>query len=62
MKFKERERAIKTDAYSQVLSDRKLQSAMLKETYPRAEMLLKDKAMLDFLGLPRQYKESRLRR
>ena len=35
---------------------------MLKETYPRAEMLLKDRAMLDFLGLPRQYKESRLRR
>ena len=62
LKFKELERAIKTDAYSQVLSDRKLQSAMLKETYPRAEMLLKDRAMLDFLGLPRQYKESRLRR
>ena len=62
LKFKELERAIKADAYSQVLSDRKLQSAMLKETYPRAEMLLKDKAMLDFLGLPRQYKESRLRR
>ncbi len=59
---KQLERAIKTDAYSQVLSDRKLQSAMLKETYPRAEMLLKDKTIVDFLGLPRQYKESRLRR
>lgn len=59
---KELERAIKTDTYSRVLSDKKLQSAMLKETYPQSEVLLKDKAILEFLGLPQRYKESKLRK
>lgn len=59
---KELERAIKSDAYSRVLSDKKLQSAMLKETYPKAEVLLKDKAILDFLGLPQRYKEPKMRK
>jgi len=62
LKFKELERAIKTDAYSRVLSDKKLQSAMLKETYPQADVLLKDRAILEFLGLPQRYKESKLRK
>ena len=59
---KELERAIKSDAYSRVLSDKKLQSAMLKETYPQADVLLKDRAILEFLGLPQRYKESKLRK
>lgn len=59
---KELERAIKTDAYSRVLSDKKYQSQMLKATYPQAEVLLKDHAVLDMLGLPRKYKESKLRK
>lgn len=62
LKKRELERAIKTDAYSRVLSDKKLQSAMLKETYPQAEVLLKDKSILEFLGLPQRYKESKLRK
>lgn len=62
LKFKELERAIKTDAYSRVLSDKKLQSEMLKAVYPQAEVLLKDTAVLDMLGLPRKYKESKLRK
>ena len=62
LKFHELERAIKTDAYSRVLSDKKMQSAMLKETYPQAEVLLKDRAILEFLGLPQRYKESKLRK
>jgi len=62
LKYNELERAIKSDAYSRVLSDKKLQSAMLKETYPQAEVLLKDKAILEFLGLPQRYKESKLRK
>jgi predicted nuclease of restriction endonuclease-like (RecB) superfamily len=62
LKYQELERAIKSDAYSRVLSDKKLQSAMLKETYPQAEVLLKDKAILEFLGLPQRYKESKLRK
>ncbi len=62
LKYEELERAIKSDAYSRVLSDKKLQSAMLKETYPQAEVLLKDKAILEFLGLPQRYKETKLRK
>jgi predicted nuclease of restriction endonuclease-like (RecB) superfamily len=62
LKFKELERAIKSDAYSRVLSDKKLQSDMLKAVYPKAEVLLKDTAVLDMLGLPRKYKESKLRK
>ena len=58
LKYQELERAIKSDAYSRVLSDK---SAILKETYPQAEVLLKDKSILEFLGLPQRYKESKLR-
>ena len=62
LKYKELERAIKTDVYSRVLSDKKYQSQMLKETYPQAELMLKDKAVLEMLGLPHKYKETRLRK
>lgn len=62
LKNKELERAIKADTYSRMLSDKKWQSEMLKTTYPQTQLLLKDKAILEFLGLPKQYKESRLRR
>ncbi len=61
LKYQELERAIRSDAYSRVLSDKKMQSAILKETYPQAEVLLKDKSILEFLGLPQRYKESKLR-
>ena len=62
LKYQELERAIKSDAYTRVLSDKKMQSQLLKETYPNAELLLKDKAILDFLGLPQKYKEPKLRK
>lgn len=62
LKYQELERAIKSDAYTRVLSDKKMQSQLLKETYPNAEILLKDKAILDFLGLPQKYKEPKLRK
>lgn len=62
LKNKDLERAIKADTYSRMLSDKKWQSEMLKATYPQTQLLLKDKAILEFLGLPKQYKESRLRK
>lgn len=62
LKNKDLERAIKSDTYSRMLSDKKWQSEMLKATYPQTQLLLKDKAILEFLGLPKQYKESRLRK
>ena len=63
-KFKKREleRAIRTDAYSRVLKDKKQQSEILKSTYPSASLLLKDTAVFDILGLPRKYRENRLRK
>lgn len=62
LKKRELERAIKADTYSRMLSDKKWQSEVLKNTYPKTQVLLKDKAILEFLGLPKQYKESRLRK
>ena len=62
LKNKDLERVIKSDTYSRMLSDKKWQSDMLKATYPQTQLLLKDKAILEFLGLPKQYKESRLRK
>ncbi len=62
LKKRDLERAIKSDTYSRMLSDKKWQSEMLKTTYPQTQLLLKDKAILEFLGLPKQYKESRLRK
>lgn len=62
LKKRDLERAIKSDTYSRMLSDKKWQSEMLKATYPQTQLLLKDKAILEFLGLPKQYKESRLRK
>lgn len=62
LKNKDLERAIKSDTYSRMLSDKKWQSEMLRATYPQTQLLLKDKAILEFLGLPKQYKESRLRK
>ena len=62
LKNKELERAIKADTYSRMLSDKTWQSEALKNTYPQTQVLLKDRAILEFLGLPKQYKESRLRK
>ena len=62
LKKTELERAIKTDAYSRILNDKKFQSKMLQETYPKAELMLKDRAILDILGLPKTYKEKKLRK
>lgn len=62
LKKRELERAIKADTYSRMLSDKKWQSQLLKTTYPQAQVLLKDKAILEFLGLPKQHKESKLRK
>ena len=62
LKKRELERAIKTDAYTRVLTDKKYQSQILQSTYPSAALLLKDTAVLDILGLPRKYKENKLRK
>ena len=62
LEYKELERAVKTDAMSAILGSRDVQSQMLKNQYPQAPLLFKDRVSLDMLGLPLSYKESKLRK
>ena len=59
---KELERAIKTNTMTSLLGSGNVQSEILKNTYPQSPMLFKDTAYVDFLGLPKKYKESKLRK
>jgi predicted nuclease of restriction endonuclease-like (RecB) superfamily len=59
---KELERAIKTDTMSAILGSRDVQSQMLQTQYPQAPLLFKDRVSLDMLGLPLNYKETKLRK
>ncbi len=59
---KQLERAIKTDAMSSILRAKGVQSEALHDTYAKSPALFKDTAYLDFLGLPKKYKETRLRK
>ena len=59
---KQLERAIKTDTMTSLLSARDMQSETLQATYPDSRVLFKDTAYVDFLGLPKKYKESKLRK
>ena len=62
LKNKELERAIRTDTMSSLLGGKDVQSAMLQQTYVNSNVLFKDTAYLDFIGLPKKYKETRLRK
>ncbi len=52
LKYKELQRCIQNDTYSTLLGDKKNISKGLKEIYPKAEILFKDTAFVDFLNLP----------
>lgn len=60
--YKQLERAIKTDAMTSILRAKDIQSEALHTTYAKSPALFKDTAYLDFLGLPKRYKETRLRK
>ena len=62
LEYKQLERAIKTDTMTTLLSARDMQSETLRATYPDSRVLFKDTAYVDFLGLPKKYKESKLRK
>lgn len=62
LKNKELERAIKTNVMTFLLNGGKIQTEVLKDIYPQSQVLFKDTAYLDFLGLPQKYKESKLRK
>ena len=59
---KELMRAIKTDAMNSLLGGKNVQSDRMAKTYPNSPVLFKEKVYLDMLGLPLQYKESKLRK
>lgn len=59
---KQLERAIKTDAMASILRAKDSQSDILHTTYAKSPAMFKDTAYLDFLGLPKKYKETRLRK
>ena len=59
---KELMRAIKTDTMNSLLGSKDVQSKVLTNTYPDSPMLFKDKVYLEMLGLPLNYKESKLRK
>ena len=62
LQVRELQRAIKTNTYESILGSGDFKSVALKNFYPKGSLLLKDTAYLEFLGLPKQYKESRLRK
>jgi predicted nuclease of restriction endonuclease-like (RecB) superfamily len=59
---KELIRVIKTGTMNSLLGGKDVQSEAMAKTYPDAPLLFKDKVYLDMLGLPLEYKESKLRK
>ena len=59
---KELLRAIKTDTINSLLGGKDVQSEVMTKTYPTSPLLFKDKVYLEMLGLPLEYKESKLRK
>ena len=62
LEYKQLERAIKTDTMASILRAKDSQSDVLHTTYAKSPAIFKDTAYLDFLGLPKKYKETRLRK
>ena len=60
LKSRELRRCIVSQTYSTLLDKDKLLSPQLLRDYPRSEYLLKDKAVVDFLGLPAKHNEHQL--
>lgn len=60
LKNEEMKRYIVSDTYASVMSKEKLVTKALGQAYPACEFLLKDRALLDFLGLPQKHTEHQL--
>lgn len=60
LKSRELRRCIVSQTYSTLLDKDKMLSPQLLRDYPRTEYLLKDKAVVDFLGLPAKHNEHQL--
>ena len=61
--YKQMQQALAHDTYVSLLGgDKKNYSKKLKELYPAAPVVIKDRAFLDYLALPERHRESKLRR
>lgn len=60
LKYRELRRQIESSVYDRSLLGEKKQSLKLKETYPSAKQLFKDRYMVDYLNLPEGYSEKTL--
>ena len=58
---KELQRAITTQTYETLLSDKNNMSKGLLETYPNSPIMFKDTYFVDFLNLPKKHSEKRLK-
>ena len=61
LKTRELQRCISNDTYISLLGSKHNLSKGLLQTYPNAPILFKDKAFVDFLGLPQKHSEKKLR-
>ena len=59
---KELIRAISTNSMSSILGSKDAMSLAMSNKYPSSPLLFKDRVYLDLLGLPHEYKESKLRK
>lgn len=59
---KELIRIIKIDTMNSLLGGKDVQSEVMGKTYPSSPLLFKDRVYLEMLGLPLDYKESKLRK
>lgn len=58
---KELQRAITTQTYEALLSDKNNMSKGLLETYPNSPIMFKDTYFVDFLNLPKKHSETKLK-
>lgn len=61
LSHKELQRAITTQTYETLLSDKNNMSKGLLETYPNSPIMFKDTYFVDFLNLPKKHSEKRLK-
>ena len=61
LSHKELQRAITTQTYETLLSDKNNMSKGLLETYPNSPIMFKDIYFVDFLNLPKKHSEKRLK-
>ena len=60
LNFRELRRCIINHTFSNIMSKEKMMTDVLKTDYPGAEYMLKDKVLLDFLGLKEKHTEPQM--